>query len=364
MKNKPRKILVCALDWGIGHITRMIPIIKLLKNEGYHVSFAAGKKSIDILKKEFTDVETFKLPTVSPIYSKKAFLFFPFLLFQAPLFLVKTYKERRQIQTIVKNNNIDVILNDNRFGSYSKAIPSYYFTHQVKIQLPTNLKWTEWFVNYMHHRIIRRHQHCFVIDNDVPDNLAGELSIIPDRRLFTHVGISSRFVALPKMRSNKVLIVLSGQEPQRSLLESELLQQVCSINEEVVFVRGVKPSARLPHCNKKNLHLINFATSAELIELFKDCKIVVCRSGYSSIMDLVALQKKAFLIPTPGQSEQEHIAQFVSTKGWFHSQKQNKIVLKEDLALALQQSPPNFIPNVRLKIVLDKIREICKDDEE
>jgi hypothetical protein len=130
----------------------------------------------------------------------------------------------------------------------------------------------------------------------------------------------------------KWLILLSGPEPQRSILEDLLIQVINTVQHPVLLVRGLPLETTEftvpPHCK-----VINHVPANDLQLLFAQSEYVISRSGYTTVMEILALQKKSILIPTPGQTEQEYLARHLMQQHWCYSFEQH-----EDAAQHLQQA--------------------------
>ena len=120
-----------------------------------------------------------------------------------------------------------------------------------------------------------------------------------------------------------LLVLLSGPEPQRTSFEQLIIQQLNPLPLTSVLVRGT-PGEGPETESKGNLHIFSHLLGEQLLQLMIRAKIVVCRSGYSTIMDLVTVGKKAILVPTPGQTEQEYLANYLLKKKIYFSMAQDQ----------------------------------------
>ena len=315
----PRRILISPLDWGLGHASRIIPIIDRYIEQGDNVIIAGSGMSLNLLQKQFPSLKSIEIPSFKMKYSAgnsqvwavaKAF----------PRLIYYSIKEHQALKRIVKEENIDFIISDNRFGLFHKTVPSAYITHQLLIKLPKGWAWLEPFVAFVHRCIINRFTECWVPDfEDMSDSLAGELSH-PTKmpRNVKYIGALSRFQLGVRSEElgvrNLVLAILSGAEPQRTMLEKELLMSLQEDqHEDIILVQGkVEAEQKVSKVGKVTVY--NYINTEELQEYILKADKIICRSGYSSIMDLHALGKlkNATLIPTPGQTEQEYLAEYIS----------------------------------------------------
>ncbi len=324
-----KRILITPLDWGLGHATRCISIIRLLLDKGHEVCIATSGLALPLLKQEFPHLSFFELPSYQARYSATLPLMMKVFL-QSPYFLRVIQQEHTIIEKLVAEQGIDVILSDNRYGCYSQKAKSIFITHQLTLQMPTGLRWLQGLVNYFNHRLIRKFEVCWVPDFRT-NPITGALTHTTDVEV-TFIGMLSRFhkreVSAPKKYD--LLVLLSGPEPQRSLLEKLVLQQVKEYTGKVLLVRG------LPNTNETlaDVENVNHLSSHELQAALEASSLVLARSGYTTIMDLYFLEKKAIFIPTPGQTEQEYLAKQLSERDIAFSMKQEEF----DLIKALEAS--------------------------
>lgn len=309
------RILVAPLNWGLGHATRCIPLIKKLLKEEFEPVIASDGAALELLRKEFPQLEHYPLPGYNIRYSKNPKYFHLKLLAQTPHILRTINAERKATQRLIAEKNISGIISDNRWGVRSKDVPSVFLTHQVRVLSG----WTTSFSSRIQQSYIRKFDECWVPDLPGEVNLSGKMSHQQSFGIpLKYVGVLSRFKKEDLPLQSELIVILSGPEPQRSILEEKLIKELQVLTNPVIIVRGImEPEQKL--IRKNNLKIYNFMKSKELQFHLNSSKIVICRSGYSSVMDLVKLQKPALLIPTPGQYEQVYLAQHLQKKGWFSS---------------------------------------------
>src|SRR6478735_944396 len=235
--SSPKRILVAPLDWGLGHATRCIPIIRELVRRRAEVFIASSGQALILLRLEFPELIFFELPAYRMHYSKRL----PFsvnLFLQAPKFLKTEKLEHDQITKVVEEHKIDLIISDNRVGCWSDKVPSVFITHQINLQMPLLLKWLEPSVNRLNHRWINRFTHCWIPD-EVENPISGKLSSTQNINA-RFIGILSRFKQLAGVEKKyDLLVLLSGPEPQRTVLEEILLKQLMNFSGKVFFARGL-----------------------------------------------------------------------------------------------------------------------------
>jgi uncharacterized protein (TIGR00661 family) len=298
-----KKILITPLSWGIGHATRCIPIIEELISLNFEPVIASDSDALLLLQKEFPLLKTIELPKYNIKYPKFSFLLPAYLFLQVPKLLFAIKKEHQIIKNMIKKENICCIINDNRFGCYSTKVPTVYITHQVNVLSGL----LTFFTSKVHQFIINKMDVLWIPD-DFKIRFSGKLSNT-NRKKVVFIGVLSRF-KLPTIKPKieyDILVLLSGVETQRFLLEKKLIKELSLSKKKVLFVRGVfSDNNQLKDTD--NITFVNYLLKVELQSSILKSNLVICRSGYSTIMDLAVLQKKCFFIPTPNQKEQEYLA--------------------------------------------------------
>jgi len=329
-----KRILVAPLDWGLGHATRCIPIINELIFKNCEVLIAASGNSYFLLKKEFPSLVILRVSGIKITYSgNKRWLPFKLLL-QFPKIIFSILKERLWIKKNIKRYKIDAIISDNRPGMFSNKIPSVYITHQLLIK--TGNVFSETIAQKIHYYFIKKYKYCWVPDWN-ENGLAGELSHQDNKPSnVVYAGPLSRFELLKDVQKKyDALISISGPEPQRSIFEKKILSQLKNCNKNILFVRGLPHETENLQTHNKSVKIINHLPADDLNEAFQQAEIIICRSGYTTIMDLVKLGKNAVLVPTPGQTEQEYLAKYLMEKVFFNSVEQDNFSLETVLREAL-----------------------------
>jgi len=302
---KKKKILVAPLNWGLGHATRCIPILRALIAENFEPIIASDGEAYKLLNKEFPDLQFVELPSYKIKYAEKAKNFKLKMLWDSPKILNAIKKEKKRTKELVKELALDGIISDNRLGVYSKKVPSVFITHQLNV-LTGN---TTWFSSEMHQKIIKKFDECWVPDVAGEPNLSGRLGHLKkENPKLKYIGPLSRLERKELPVKYKLMVIISGPEPQRTLLESNLLKETQKYKGNVLFVRG-KIEDEQHFCQEGNVTVYNYMNSTQLETAFNESELVLSRSGYTTVLDLAKLGKKAFFIPTPGQYEQEYLAE-------------------------------------------------------
>ncbi|MFP5470383.1 MAG: glycosyltransferase family protein [Bacteroidia bacterium] len=358
---KPLKIFVCPLNWGLGHATRTSVVISALLNRGHEVVIGADGKVLTFLQNEFPKLKCIRVKDIDVSYANTAFLSVVNYMRIAFSVFSNRRKEHQLLQEIQTTEKFDVIISDNRYGLYLQDVHSILITHQTQVKTP----FLSHFINSQLQKWLTKFNEVWVPDFE-GSVLSGELSN-GSLKQKKYVGILSRFTY--DENSTEVydcLYLLSGPEPQRTALEKNLSQiirthpypsQEGNKNlpltlsrgvEKCVVVRGTKKASKISF--PSNVKVIDFATTEELQHLLNSSKHIVCRGGYSTIMDLVAVKKSALLIPTPNQWEQEYLAKYLSEKNYFSVTSQNNIELHFSNTMLL-----NFPENNLLEKAIDEL---------
>ncbi len=328
---KPR-ILVAPLDWGLGHATRCIPIIRELLDQGCEPWLAGEGAQESLLRQEFPELPFLSLQGYRARYGRSAAGLLGRMLVQAPKFLLAIRKERAWLRRVLKEYDFDAVISDNRFGLSQAGIPCVFITHQLAIQVP-QAKWAASLLQKLNYRFINRFTECWVPDQQSEPSLAGILShptAMPP--VPTHyLGPLSRFRNTSSQpQAGRLLILLSGPEPQRTIFENMLISQVVHYPHTACIVRGVPGSASLlPSTNM--LRFYNHLPAAELQRELTEAEFVIARSGYSTIMDLAIMRRESILVATPGQTEQEYLARYLRGQHFAYTCTQKEFKLEEAL---------------------------------
>jgi len=324
-----KNVLIAPLNWGLGHASRCIPIIRQQIALGNKVIIASDGISLKLLQKEFPNVENVELPSYNISYPKGKQLIWH-LLKMSNKVMTAINEENKFLSLLVDKYNLDLIISDNRFGMYHKGVYSVYITHQTSIQAGRISNIADKFHQYY----MSRFNEIWIPDYEGENSLAGKLSVYNGGQISKHIGILSRFKFNENVKiKDKVLVVLSGPEPQRSYLEELVLSEIESIDKEVTLILGKVESIQKVS-KKGNATIYNFMTSDDLEKEMSESLLVIARSGYSTIMDLKALRKKAFLIPTPGQGEQLYLAKHLKSKNICNYVCQDNFSLNKSISLS------------------------------
>ncbi|MDT0690703.1 glycosyltransferase [Salegentibacter sp. F188] len=320
---RKKRILVAPLNWGLGHASRCIPIIKGLEAENFEPILASDGNALLLLQKEFPHLKSFELPSYKVEYTKNGSNFKWKMMWDTPKLLNAIKAEKKVTKKLVEDLNLDGIISDNRFGVRYKHLKCVFITHQLNVLSGT----TTYFSSKLHQKYIRKFDECWIPDAKGKKNLSGILGHLnkPDESV-KYLGPISRFEKKDLPKKYDYLLLLSGPEPQRTILEELLLKEFAESKAKIILVRGVIEENNRPS-KMANIDIENYRYGKELEEAVNSSEVVISRSGYTTLLDLAKLEKKAFFIPTPGQFEQEYLAERLMNLGIAPSCKQNDFKL-------------------------------------
>jgi len=321
VKSKKR-ILVSPLDWGIGHASRCVPLIKSLLLNKFEVIIAANGRSELLLKLEFPELKYVKIEGYNISYPKNGNMIWSIFL-QIPKIIKGITQEHKTLKKIVSEYKIDGVISDNRFGLWNKGIPSVFITHQLNIQS----KYFSNFIRTINFYFINKYNECWVPDFE-DNRLSGDLSIRKSRKKnIKFIGALSRFLEKKLDKKYDLCFIISGPEPQRTILEKIAINELKKKKEKTVIILGKPEDGEIKTI--RNCEVFPHLDSVKLNNILNQSEVIISRSGYSTIMDLYKIGKKAIFIPTPGQTEQEYLAKNLKEKGICYFQSQSEFNLKQ-----------------------------------
>ncbi len=355
-----KTILVAPLDWGLGHAARCIPLIRALLLENVEVLIAASGATKFLLQQEFPSLRYIPLEGYNIYYGRSAMGLFTKMMLQVPKILFRIYQEHQWLKKAIAEYSINAIISDNRFGLYHPSLPCVYITHQLTIK--TGHHFSEKILQRFHYWFIKKYSECWIPDNSGAINAGGQLShpaAMPPNAFY--IGCISRLEKKKHVQKiYDLLIILSGPEPQRTIFEEMLMEQLKKYSGSVMFIRGLPGSEKIDSKfqSPKNVLYKNHCTAPEINMAMAQSTMLVCRSGYTTVMDLIKLGQKAILIPTPGQTEQEYLAAYLHQQKIFYSMPQQNFSLK--LALEQTNNFSFFIPQINMELHKEKVKQFVQ----
>lgn len=348
------RIFVCPLDWGLGHAARCVPIIRYLIEKKMEVVIGAEGKHLVFLKEHFPTLEYVEFPGYRISYSN-ALPVGMMVFLQVPHMVGMARKEHELLNKLIKEKKIDAVFSDNRYGLWSEKIPCAIMSHQLNIQSRIFSGLASWVT----HIYIKRFNECWIPDYEGEENLSGILSHpIPKGINGKYIGSLSRFQpeADAVIENNKydLLVILSGPEPQRTKLEELILKELKTLPSlKTLIIQGLPGHAPV-ESGLSNVELVPHLGDKEFRDKVNCSQIILCRAGYSTLMDLNAIGwKKSIFIPTPGQTEQEYLGKLMEKKGLGVTFHQREFSLKNALEKVEQINPPRHYNKEIYKEVID-----------
>jgi len=329
--------LVCPLDWGIGHATRCVPVILALRDQGWKVVVAADGRPYEFYRNEYPQFELLRFPGPRVTYPSAGAMMVPAMAAMIPKLLLGIRREQRQLQKLVKDTHACLVISDNRYGCRNKRIYSVFITHQLNIRVPAAMGWAAPLLRKISSFFITQYDECWIPDTEDEGGLSGRLSHchkLPGNAHF--IGPLTRFGHEDSMPANmavpeaEIFVMLSGPEPQRSTLEKLLISQIGETSYTAVIAGG-RTEAGDSGVTDGRIHIFPHMSSPLMKHYIRNSKYIICRSGYSTLMDLAVFGRPAILVPTPGQTEQEYLANRLSRMNVHYSVPQSKFRLKEAL---------------------------------
>lgn len=289
-----------------------MPIIHDAIEKGHAITIAASGPQKKLLQYYFPACNYVSIPGYHIKYSKKAWWLPVALFFQLPKIALAIYREHKWLQA--QAHAFDHVISDNRYGLFNSQLTTTFITHQLLVKAP--YKWAENLIQKIQYYFINKFSECWVPDTTAYPGYAADLShpikmpAIP----VTYIGPLSQFSVLNSATNNtlslkyKYCFLLSGPEPQRSILQHLIESDAGKLQDQMILIEG-RPSDLPNHYKQQGpLTKLRYASGQDLLDIIMQSEFVVCRSGYSTLMELLPMHKKMILIPTPGQTEQTYLA--------------------------------------------------------
>jgi predicted glycosyltransferase len=306
-----KRILFCILDWGLGHATRSSVLIDRLLNQENKITIVCSQSSLGFLKQKFSALSIICIEGYSIKYYKGIPVWLSVVI-QLRKIQAQIKIEQQFLQKETLKNAYDIIISDSRYGCYHNEIPSVFISHQLQLKVP----FFESFTNKRYQKYLLPFHSIWVPDFENDNNLSGDLShsILKlgtnTKNKLAYIGPLPRFSFETKSEKEiDLLFILSGPEPLRTLFEAEIINYSMTSKKKITIVRGTsKNSATEFESHVKHLDMHDLLGENELKNLIENANAIVCRSGYSSIMDYYQLPIIKYIYATPGQTEQEYLA--------------------------------------------------------
>ena len=294
-------------------------------------------RALHLLRRELADygksVGYVDLPDYPLRYPEHREEFFPKMVLGLPHMASALIEEHRRYLALHRKRRYGLVISDNRYGVFEAHTPSFLITHQLRILNPWRIRLLEELTQIYTAFIVKYFTGVLVPDFE-EEGMTGVMShglrFIPPEKVF-YTGPITSFSRREIPEDVDLFITISGPEPQRTIFEREVLSQISDLEGLNYYV-----SLGTPDGEGRGERILPYLPTGEREVLMNRSRVVLSRSGYSTVMDLFFLGKRAFLVPTPGQPEQEYIADLLDRRGWAHTQDQEGLRLREGYETALR----------------------------
>jgi uncharacterized protein (TIGR00661 family) len=354
------KIVYGVCSWGLGHATRSLPVIRALINEGHVLTIVSHDRALTLLQQEIGDYATYAdIQDYPMLISENGRQFLAKSAVYWPLFIHRIEQGLGHLKTILNKEHYHLIISDSRYDMYSRKTPSMFISHQMRIMNPMRIRMLERGSERFNQFFFNRFTDVIVPDtktNSLSGDLSHNLKLLNEDAIH-YVGPLSDFHKKRLVKNIDYLVSLSGPEPQRTILETKIMDQLSSLDGSIVLTQGKPETAE--KTKQDNITVYTSVSRQTRENLLNKAKIVIGRSGYTTIMDLAVTGTKALLIPTPGQIEQEYLATYHSKAGTFATVTQPRINLTDDLTRVKKTTGVKNTPSVTKTV--DNILEVISN---
>jgi hypothetical protein len=346
------KILFAVQDWGLGHATRDLILIRALLDDGHEVIVLSHGAALELLRSELGERCRYEtLRDIPKPLSRRGLWFQARMALSMPQILLTFRRERAFTQALWERERFDRVVSDSRFGVCLPQVPSFHLTHSLRQIIPGRLRSIETIVEFGQRRLLSDCRKVLVADEEAGGGLAGELChgvrLDWGANRVAYLGILSSLSRREVERDIDYFVSISGPEPQRSIFERIALAQVAELPGRVVVALG-RAGAPDTELDGGRIQVHGYLNRARQEEVMNRARLVVSRSGYTTLMELAELGQRALLVPTPGQTEQEYLARYHEERGHFHAVRQDRLRLAEDTARARGYAGlPRMTPTAR-----------------
>lgn len=376
-----KKALFAISSLWLGHATRTLPIINFFLEKWYKIDIICFWNALNFLRNELENKVTFYEYEDYPALERWDWLkFYYYLIYD----ILKTHfliqKEQKFVENLQEKNNYNFIFSDWKYWSYSKKTKSFILSHQLSFDIPKAFWFSQSFMDSYNKKVFSNFNYLFIPDFENKEkNLAWKLSHPKwlKKLNYKYIWILSSLNKKIFLPSHKVNWVCSRENPLRGEWQEEKKEKIDFLftiswylteHKDSFVKKLIEESKVLPwkkvfilwETNKNyhkidkenNIEIFSFLAWEERKKLFENAEIIVSRAGYTTIMDLVELEKKAILFPTPNQTEQEYLSKYLWEKKYFVNAKENENLV--DLVKKLDKIN-TFKTKEKTKNALEKI---------
>lgn len=334
-----RRILYGVYHWGLGHATRSLGLIRALIERGDAVTIVvAPGPGMRLLQSELGDAcEFYPFRDTPAPFSRYPAIFYLRMTAAMPWVLAGYRREHRLADKLVAERHFDCVVSDSRLGLWSQAVPSYCIFHSIHQRVPFFSHFTERFVERGQRDLLKGFTKVLIPDVEENGGLSGWLGHDPvfdwgEGRL-VYIGPLSSVPRMDVEQDIDVFFSVSGIEPQRGLLEQLVLQALPKLSGKIVVTLG-RPKDGGECREVAGATVYGYLDRKHQAEMLNRAKLVMTRSGYTTLMELAGIGRRALFVATPGQSEQEYLAEFHRERGHVWSVEQKHLDIPRDLERA------------------------------
>ncbi len=333
---RPLNVLFAVAAWGLGHATRDLVLIRGLLEAGHRVTVLSTERALALLRGELGDRCRFvEVPDIPKPLSRWSPVFYVKMSLSMPKVFWTFWHEHRVTRQLHREHRFDRIVSDTRYGVFLNEVPSYLIVHSLRQIIPGRPRPLEWLVERSQMAMFAGARTVLVPDAE-EDGLAGDLchnlACRWDGRL-EYLGILSSVRNLGSERDVDYFVSVSGAEPQRTIFEQIVLSQVHDLPGRAVVALG-RPDTTASVSDDGRVRIHSFLDRRQQEEMLNRARLVVSRSGYTTLMELAEVGSRALFTPTHGQSEQEYLGAYHEGTGAAHCVRQADLDLPRDVKLA------------------------------
>jgi len=303
---------------GLGHASRTLPLIQSYQAT-HDIHIISAGNALTFFREEVKDAFFYECQDYPPLERGRGFGFYWHIIVDSIITVVRIRREHTFVQSLIQKIHPQFIISDGRYGSYDEKIPSFLISHQISFVMPRGLGIFQGIADFFNHRAFNQFTSLIIPDYEYEGHsLAGALSHHPMLARLKHeyVGILSAYRKVKMKKDVEALFVISGyllEHRQRFI--SSLLERARAMSGKKVFILGNPREEKYSYDAKSDIEMYGLPSHEVKMTLFNRAQRVISRSGYTTIMDLAELGIPGDLVATPGQTEQEYLAQHLEKKG-------------------------------------------------
>ena len=326
------KVLFGVNSQGLGHITRCYPLIEALIKRKHEVWIASSNRALKFVKNELgSKIKYFELPEYpfqDRAYLKNKFSTLGYVL-DFPKYQKSFNKEHELIKKLHLEQKFGCVISDSRYGVHLPGVPSYLIHSHIRIGLG-KLSFISRIITELGNVTFLKNYSRLLIPDDEKNGVCGPMT---HDLLFIRNPVYLGLLSMVKKRKVKndldYFFSVSGPEPQRTVFEKKVLSSIKNLKGKIAVTLGKPESQKIE--KKKNCVVYGYLKKEKQEEMLNRARMIITRSGPTTITDIVELGKKALLVPTLGQPEQEDVAEYHHKKRQFMKKDLKNLDLPKDL---------------------------------